>query len=105
MSKRALTYARVSYDDRKNEARNLEGQSEDGRAYVKEKGYRIVAELAEDDRGASGADWDLPKLNQALDMARAGEFDVFVTRELDLCAWVGKAVGHRGRVQAVWGRD
>jgi DNA invertase Pin-like site-specific DNA recombinase len=42
-----------------------------------------VAELAEDDRGASGADWSLPKLNQALDMARAGEFDVFVTRELD----------------------
>jgi len=83
MSKRALTYARVSYDDRKNEARNLEGQIEDGRAYCQEKGYRIVAELAEDDRGASGADWDLPKLSQALEMARAGEFDVFVTRELD----------------------
>jgi site-specific DNA recombinase len=83
MSKRASTYARVSYDDRKNEARNLEGQIEDGRAYCQEKGYRIVAELAEDDRGASGAEWDLPKLNQALDMARAGEFDVLVVRELD----------------------
>jgi site-specific DNA recombinase len=83
MSKRALIYARVSYDDRKNEARNLEGQVEDGQAYCQEKDYRIVAELAEDDRGASGADWDLPKLNQALDMARAGEFDVLVVRELD----------------------
>jgi site-specific DNA recombinase len=83
MSKRALIYARVSYDDRKNEARNLEGQIEDGRAYCQEKGYRIVAELAEDDRGASGASWDLPKLNQALGMARAGEFDVLVVRELD----------------------
>jgi len=83
MSKRAVLYARVSYDDRKNKARNLEGQIEDGRAYCQERGYRIVAELAEDDRGASGYDWDLPMLGQALDMARAGELDVFVTRELD----------------------
>jgi len=83
MSKRALTYARVSYDDRPNEDRNLEGQLEDYRAYCQEKGYRIVAELAEDDRGASGASWDLPMLNQALDMARTGEIDVLVTRELD----------------------
>jgi site-specific DNA recombinase len=83
MSKRALIYARVSYDDRKNEARNLEGQLEDGRGYCAERGYPIVAELAEDDRGASGADWNLPKLNQALDMARAGECDVLVVRELD----------------------
>jgi site-specific DNA recombinase len=83
MSKRALIYARVSYDDRKNEARNLEGQIEEGRAYCQEKGYRIVKELAEDDRGASGYDWDLPKLSQALDMARENGFDVFVTRELD----------------------
>ena len=83
MSKRAVIYARVSYDDRPNEDRNLEGQIEDGRAYCREKGYRIVAELPEDDRGASGASWDLPMLNQALDMARAGEYDVLVTRELD----------------------
>jgi DNA invertase Pin-like site-specific DNA recombinase len=64
MTKRALTYARVSYDDRPNSGRNLEGQIEDGQAYCQEKGYRIVAELAEDDRGASGADWDLPQLNK-----------------------------------------
>jgi site-specific DNA recombinase len=83
MSKRALIYARVSKDDRGKEGRNLKGQIEDGRAYAQDKGYRIVAELAEDDRGASGAEWNLPKLNQALDMARAGELDVFVTRELD----------------------
>lgn len=83
MSKRALIYARVSYDDRKNEARNLEGQIEDGRGHCAERGHRIVAELKEDDRGASGADWDLPMLNQALEMARAGEFDVLVVRELD----------------------
>ena len=84
MSKRALIYARVSYDDQaRSGGRNLEGQIEDGRAYCQEKGYRIVKELAEDDRGASGADWDLPKLNEALDMARENGFDVLVTRELD----------------------
>ena len=83
MNKRALIYARVSYDDRKNGARNLEGQVEDGRGHCAGRGHRIVAELKEDDRGASGADWDLPMLNQALDMARAGEFDVLVVRELD----------------------
>jgi site-specific DNA recombinase len=83
MSKRAVLYARVSGDDGKKEGRNLEGQIADGWDYVQEKGYRIVAELAEDDRGASGADWDLPKLNEALDMARRGEFDVLIVRELD----------------------
>lgn len=83
---KAAIYARVSYDDRGREARNLEGQIEDGRGHCADRAYRIVAELAEDDRGASGADWNLPKLNQALDMARAGEFDVFVTRELDRLA-------------------
>lgn len=51
MSKRAVIYARVSYDDRPNEDRNLEGQIEDGRAYCQERGYRIVAKLAEDERG------------------------------------------------------
>jgi site-specific DNA recombinase len=81
--RRALIYARVSYDDRKNEARNLEGQIVDGQGHCAERDYRIVAELAEDDRGVSGADWDLPMLNRALDMARAGAFDVLVTRELD----------------------
>ena len=45
--KRAVLYARVSYDDRKNEARNLEGQIEDGRSYCQEKGYRIVALVAD----------------------------------------------------------
>lgn len=83
MGKRAVLYARVSGDDRAKEGRNLQGQLDLCREFCREKGYRIVAELAEDDRGASGASWDLPMLNKALDMARAGEFDVLVTRELD----------------------
>jgi site-specific DNA recombinase len=81
--KRAVIYARVSGDDRKKEKRNLAGQLEMGRKYAQERGYTIVAELPEDDRGASGAEIDLPQLSKALDMARAGEYDVFVVREID----------------------
>jgi site-specific DNA recombinase len=83
MAKRAVLYARVSKDDTKRDGRNLRSQIEMGREYCQERGYTIVAELAEDDRGASGADFDLPKLNEALEMARAGEADVLVVRELD----------------------
>ena len=80
---RALIYGRVSGDDRRKQDRNLESQRDGGRLYCAEKGYSIVAELLEDDRGASGADLDLPMLSQALEMARAGQFDVLVVRELD----------------------
>ena len=83
MSKRAAIYARVSGDDRGKEGRNLDGQLEMGREYAQERGYTIVAELAEDDRGASGYEINLPKLNRVRDMAAAGEFDVLVVRELD----------------------
>jgi len=54
-----------------------------GREYVQDRAYKVVTELAEDDRGASGYEIDLPKLNQVREMAAAGEFDVLVVRELD----------------------
>lgn len=81
--KRAVLYARVSSDDRDNDGRNLKGQLAMGREHCQHRGYQIVAELAEDDRGASGAEIDLPKLSQIREMARAGEFDVLVVREID----------------------
>lgn len=81
--KRAVLYARVSGDDRKNEGRNLLSQLEMCREYATSHQWQIVAELAEDDRGASGASFELPKLNQLLDMAQAGAFDVLVVREVD----------------------
>lgn len=84
--KRAVLYARVSSDDRGKDGRNLAGQLEMGREYAERKGWRVVAELAEDERGASGADFDLPQLTRAMDMAAAGEFDVLVVRELDRLA-------------------
>ena len=83
MSKRAVLYARVSSDDRDKEGRNLKGQLDMCREYAEKHGWPVIAELAEDDRGASGAAMDLPKLNEVFDMAENGEFDVLVVRELD----------------------
>lgn len=80
--KRAALYARVSGEDRSKDNRNLEGQIEAGRAYARERGYQVVAEFQEDDRGASGADWDLPQIGAALDLAQAGKIDVLIVREL-----------------------
>jgi site-specific DNA recombinase len=80
---RAVLYARVSGDDRKKEGRNLAGQLEMGRKYATENNYTVVVELAEDDKGASGAEIDLPKLNKVREMARTGQFDVLVVREID----------------------
>lgn len=83
MTKRAILYARVSYDDRDNDGRNLAGQLEMAREYARRKGYIIVEELAEDDRGASGASFELEKLSRVREMATAGEFDVLIPREID----------------------
>lgn len=91
MAKRAVLYARVSSDDRGKEGRNLKGQLDMCREHAQGKGYQVIAELAEDDRGASGASYDLEQLNRALAMARANEFDILVTRELDRLA--------RGRIK------
>ncbi len=83
MSKRAVLYARVSGDDRGREGRNLAGQLEMCREYARMRGYMIVAELAEDDRGASGASFELPRLNEVRELAQARLFEVLVVREID----------------------
>lgn len=83
MNKRAVLYARVSGDDRGKDGRNLAGQIDMCREYAKSHGYLIVAELVEDDRGASGASFDLPELNRALELARSHEIDIVVVREID----------------------
>lgn len=83
MPKRAVLYARVSGDDRHTEGRNLAGQLELCREYAEEHGYEVVAELAEDDRGAPGAAFELPQLNRVRELARVGGFDILVVREMD----------------------
>lgn len=80
---RAALYARVSGDDRGKEGRNIEGQLKLGRDYALDKGYKIIAELSEDDRGASGYEIDLPQLNRVREMAHNGKIDVLIVRELD----------------------
>ena len=72
MSKRAVLYARVSSDDTGKDGRNLKGQLDMCREYAEKHGWPVIAELAEDDRGASGAAMDLPKLNEVFDMAENG---------------------------------
>ncbi|MFZ5919316.1 MAG: recombinase family protein [Chloroflexota bacterium] len=81
MTTRALLYARTSSDDR--ERGSLDGQIEMCRDYALQNGYSIVEEIKEDDRGVRGADFDLPGLNRALELAGQGAFDVLVVRELD----------------------
>lgn len=83
MMKRAVLYARVSRDDSRQDGRNLEGQIEMGQAYANKRGYIIVAELKEDDKGASGAEINLPGLNAVREMANNGQFDILVVREID----------------------
>ncbi len=83
MNPRAVLYARVSGDDRQNEGRNLAGQLALCREYARAHGYEVVAELSEDDRGASGAAFELPQLAELRRMAEQQAFDVLVVRDLD----------------------
>jgi site-specific DNA recombinase len=83
LQKRAILYARVSYDDRDTDSRNLAGQLEMAREYAAGRGYQIVGELSEDDRGASGALIELPQLQRVLTLAEHRAIDVVVTREVD----------------------
>lgn len=78
--KRAVLYARTSRADTN---KNLADQLALCREYAIRKGYAILGEKAEDDKGASGADIDLPQLTRVRDMAQAQEFDVLIVRDLD----------------------
>ena len=80
---RAVLYARVSGDDRGKDGRNPQGQLDMGREYAEEHGYLTVTALHEDDRGASGAAFELPQLKRILDMAGKRQFEVLVVREID----------------------
>ena len=53
------------------------------REYAQRHGYILVTEIAEDDRGASGASFELEGLKRILEMAEERSFDVLVVREID----------------------
>jgi len=84
MKTRAVLYARVSGDDH-DEASKLDAQISMCREYAGKQDYTILHEFQEDEY-SSGADLDLPHLNEALDLAKDGAFDVLVCRDMDRLA-------------------
>ena len=84
MSERAVLYARISGDEN-GEVSKLETQLADCRRFANKKDYTILHEFQEDTY-SSGADLDLPHLNEVLELARGGAFEVLVCRELDRLA-------------------
>jgi len=81
MSKRAVTYARVSTEDQAKHGYSLPSQIEACRKYAEERGWSVVAEITDD--GVSGAILDRPGLDRIRDMAKAGGIDVAVVYDLD----------------------
>ena len=79
----AVLYARVSGDDSSKENRNLIGQINMCREYATKNGWKVVAELIEDEKGAPGYDLHLAELEKLFDMAANNEFNVLVVREMD----------------------
>lgn len=80
---RAVLYARVSGDDSQKDNRNLDGQLDMCREHAHNKGWTVVVAMSEDEKGASGYELDLPKLEKIFSMAEEGEFDILVVREMD----------------------
>ena len=66
MSIKAVLYARISGDEN-GEVSKLETQLGDCRRFANEKGYTILCEFQEDTY-SSGADLDLPHLNEVLEL-------------------------------------
>ena len=86
MSIRAVLYARVSGDDYDDDEKSkLDAQLAECRKYAEKKQYKVLHEFQED-KYSSGADLDLPHLNEVLELARGGAFEVLVCRELDRLA-------------------
>ncbi len=83
MTTKVVLYSKVSSDDRKNERRNVADQLNIYRDYAIKNGWQIVAALSEDERGASGANHDLPQLNKALEIAKTGLYHILVVKEID----------------------
>ena len=74
MKTRVILYVRVSGDDH-DEVSKLDAQMAMCREYAGKQDYTILHEYQEDEY-SSGADWDLPGLNECLRIASDGEFDV-----------------------------
>ncbi len=80
---RAILYARVSRGNWQDRARKLMNQLEECRNTARKNGWRVVSEMAENEGQTSGTSWNLPELNEIMDRATAGSFDVLVVTEID----------------------
>jgi len=77
---RVAIYTRRSTDD-EHQPYTIEAQTEKLKAYVaSQPGWQITASFTDD---ASGATLDRPGLNNALNQARAGRFDLLLVYRLD----------------------
>lgn len=81
MSKRVVTYARVSTEDQAKHGYSLPSQIEACRKYADEHGWAIVAEIS--DEGVSGATFDRPGLDRIRDMAQSREIEAMIVYDLD----------------------
>jgi site-specific DNA recombinase len=77
--KRAISYARVSTEEQKDNY-SLETQQRANREHIVKQGYRLIGEYAED---ASGAALHRVEMNKILEQAARKEFDVLVCHDLD----------------------
>jgi site-specific DNA recombinase len=81
VSKRVVTYTRVSTEDQAKHGYSLPSQAEACRKYAEEQGWTVMAEISDD--GISGAVLDRPGLDRIRDMSRAREIDAILVYELD----------------------
>ena len=81
MSKRVVTYARVSTEDQAKHGYSLPSQVEECRKYAEDRDWSVVAEVS--DEGISGATLDRPGLDQIRDLAHAGEIEALIVYDLD----------------------
>ncbi len=81
MSKRVVTYARVSTEDQAEHGYSLPSQMEECRQYAEDRGWSVVAEVS--DGGISGATLDRPGLDQIRDLAHAGKIEALIVYDLD----------------------
>lgn len=81
MSKRVVTYSRVSTEEQAKSGSSLESQREACAKYAQEQGWMVIAEI--EDAGVSGATFDRPGLDRIRDMAQEGQLDALIVYDLD----------------------
>lgn len=77
---RVLIYSRVSRDESARHGWSLAGHAEDCRKYAQAHGYQVIDVILE---SGQGDDWNLPGLAEAIQRARARQFDALLCWDTD----------------------